>query len=81
MSRHAKKEILMNNNENQKQRTSSSSAPRRKPGDKNTVAKIMSALPFIIALPLSLIYLELVSHLILFSELTASFFAYKIFSH
>ena len=63
----------------QNQRTTDSSARRRKPGDKNTVAKIMSALPFIVALPLSLIYLELVSHLILFSELTSSFFAYTIF--
>ena len=65
-----------NNNipEPQDQRTSSSSAPRRKPGDKNTFAQIISDLPFVIALPLCLIFLELVSHLILFGELTASFF-------
>ena len=68
-----------NYREDQNQRTSSSSAPRRRPKDKDLASGIMSALPFIIALPLSLIFLEVVTHLILFSEMTASFFAYTVF--
>ena len=68
-----------NNHSSQNQRTSSASARRRKPEDKDKMAQIISSLPFIIALPLILIFLEIVSHLILFSELTSSFFVYTIF--
>lgn len=66
----------MNHNENQAQRSANSDAPRRRPEDKDTSAQLLSSLPFIIALPLALIYLELIVHLAAFSELDATFFAY-----
>lgn len=79
MSGHAKKEILMNYNENQKQHSSDATAPRRKPGDKNPADKLLSSLPFIVALPISLIYLELIVHIAAFSDIDTSFFVYATF--
>ena len=68
----------MNNSTNQKQRTADSSAPRRVPRDK--VDKLFAALPFIIAFPIAILYLELITHLAAFSAIDTSFFAYVTFS-
>ena len=67
----------MNNSTNQKQRTADSSAPRRVPRDK--VDKLFAALPFIIAFPIAILYLELITHLAAFSAIDTSFFAYVTF--
>ena len=68
-----------NNNipEPQDQRTSSSSAPRRKPKDK--ADRLFAALPFIIAFPIAIIYLELITHIAAFSAIDMSYFAYVTF--
>ncbi len=66
----------MNYNENQNQRTSSAGAPRRQPSDKSPSEKLLSSLPFIVALPLSLIFLEIIVHIAAFSDFNATFFAY-----
>lgn len=66
----------MNYNENQIQRSANKDAPRRRPEDKNPSAQMLSSLPFVVALPLTLIYLEIIVHLAAFSELNATFFAY-----
>ena len=69
----------MSYNENQKQKSSAFDAPRRQPCDKDPADKLLSALPFIVALPISLIYLELIVHIAAFSELDSSFFVYATF--
>ncbi len=69
----------MNYNENQKQRTSDASAPRRQPGDKDGAERLLASLQFILALPLTLIYLELVVRIAAFKEIGSSFFVYAIF--
>lgn len=66
----------MNYNENEKQRTSDATAPRRQPCDKAPADRLLASLPFIVALPISLIYLEIIVHLATFSEMNATFFAY-----
>lgn len=79
MSGHAKKENLMNYNENQNQKTSDPSAPRRQPSDKETSGELLSSLPFVIALPIALLFLELIVHIAAFSEIDTSFFVYATF--
>lgn len=69
----------MNYNENQNGRTSDASAPRRQPGDKDGAERLLASLQFILALPLTLIYLELVVHIATFKEINPSFFVYTIF--
>ncbi len=69
----------MNNNENIKQRSDNIDAPRRRPDDKDPAERFISSLPFIIALPIALIYLELVSHFAIYSELDPKFFVYTTF--
>ena len=69
----------MYNNENQTQRTSRKDAPRRLPQDKDPLTKLLSSLPFVILLPLTLIFLELIVHIAAFSEMNSSFFAYATF--
>ena len=69
----------MNYNENQRQRTSDASAPRRQPGDKDGAERLLASLQFILALPLTLIYLELVVRIAAFKEIGSSFFVYAIF--
>ncbi len=66
----------MNNNENQIQRSDQKDAPRRRPEDKSPAEKMLAALPFVVALPLTLIYLEIIVHLATFSEMNSTFFAY-----
>ncbi len=66
----------MNYNENQIQRSDQKDAPRRRPEDKNPSVQMLSSLPFVVALPLTMIYLEIIVHLAAFSELNATFFAY-----
>ncbi len=67
----------MNNNQNQNQRTADASAPRRTPSDK--ADKLFASLPFIISLPIALIYIELVAHFAAFSEIDSTFFVYATF--
>ncbi len=69
----------MNYNENQKQRTSDAAAPRRQPGDKSPADRLFGTLPFVIFLPIALIYIELVAHIAAFSEIEPSFFVYSTF--
>lgn len=69
----------MNYNENQKQRTSDASAPRRQPGDKSSSEKLLGTLPFVVFLPIALIYIELIAHVAAFSEIESSFFVYATF--
>ncbi len=69
----------MNYNENQRQRTSDASAPRRQPEDKSSADRILGTLPFVVFLPLALIYIELVAHFAAFSEIEPSFFVYATF--
>ena len=69
----------MNYNENQKQQTSDASAPRRQPEDKSRADKLLGTLPFVIFLPIALIYIELVTHIAAFSEIEPSFFVYATF--
>ncbi len=69
----------MNNNENIKQRSQHSDAPRRKPNDKDPAERFLSSLPFIVALPIALIYLELISHFAIFGELDSRTFVYMTF--
>ena len=69
----------MNNNENQKQRTSDASAPRRQPCDKSNADRLLGSLPLVVALPISLIYIELIAHIAAFSEIDSSFFVYATF--
>lgn len=79
MSGHAKKENLMNYNENQNGRTSDASAPRRQPEDKSSADRLLGTLPFVVFLPIALIYIELVAHIAAFSEIEPSFFVYATF--
>ena len=67
----------MNNSTNQKQRTADASAPRRIPRDK--ADRLFAALPFIIAFPIAILYLEIITHIAAFSEIDTSFFAYVTF--
>lgn len=69
----------MNYNDNQKQQTSDASAPRRQPEDKSRADKLLGTLPFVIFLPIALIYIELVTHIAAFSEIEPSFFVYATF--
>lgn len=66
----------MNNNENQIQRSDRKDAPRRRPEDKSPAETMLASLPFVVALPLTLIYLEIIVHLATFSEMNSTFFAY-----
>ena len=52
----------MYNNENEKQHTNQKDAPRRRPHDKDPIDRLMSSMPFVILLPLALIFLEVVVH-------------------
>lgn len=69
----------MNYNENQNQHTNKKDAPRRKPHDKDPIDRLMSSMPFIILLPLALIFLEVVVHFAAFKEMNSSFFVYATF--
>ena len=69
----------MNYNENQNQHTNKKDAPRRKPHDKNPIDRLMSSMPFVILLPLALIFLEVVVHFAAFKEMDSSFFVYATF--
>ena len=69
----------MNYNENQRQRTSDASAPRRQPEDKSSAERLLGTLPFVVFLPIALIYIELVAHIAAFSEIEPSFFVYATF--
>lgn len=69
----------MNNNENQKQRSNDVAAPRRKPVDKDPADKLLASLPFVVALPIALILLEMIVHIAAFSEIDTSFFVYATF--
>lgn len=69
----------MNYNENQKQQTSDAYALRRQPEDKSRADKLLGTLPFVIFLPIALIYIELVTHIAAFSEIEPSFFVYATF--
>jgi len=66
----------MKNNENQIQHSTKNDAPRRRPQDKDPINRLMSSLPFVIAIPLTLIFLEIVVHWAFFSEIDLKFFAY-----
>ncbi|MBQ4140092.1 MAG: LTA synthase family protein [Clostridia bacterium] len=66
----------MNYNDNQYQRSAQKDAPRRRPEDKSPSALLLSSLPFVVALPIALIYLEIIAHLATFSDMDSAFFAY-----
>ncbi len=69
----------MNYNENRNQRTSDASAPRRQPGDKSPTDRLLGSLPFVVFLPIALIYIELITHIAAFSTIEPSFFVYATF--